>query len=211
MTDNRSTGDGSRPSLTNASEERLAGLIDEASRRVVFVAPGLSELLADALSRAWHRLGRNAVSVILDADPEVCRLGYGTLEGLERARDAAATHGTLLCHQPGLRIGLLIVDDHTVVYSPTPLLIEAGSDAAGNPNAIEFVSPPPAVLHDLGLGTRGAIGRRIGLDPLQPERMAALRRDLEAAPPVRFDLARRVWSSMRQRAPQRAVRSERKR
>jgi len=192
MMDDTGPGQDSRRSLTNASDDRLTGLVDGASRRVVFVAPGLSEALADALARAWRRLEQDAVSVVLDVDPEVCRLGYGTLEGLENVRAAAAAHGALVSHQPGLRIGLLIADDHTLVFSPTPLLIEAGSQAPERPNAIELGPPPSSVAQDLGLGPRGAMDRKIGLDPLLPERMAAVRRDLDAAPPVKFDLARRL-------------------
>ena len=43
-----------------------------------------------------------------------------------------------VCYQPGLRIGVLIFDDTSIVYSPTPLLIEAGSDRADQPNAIQI-------------------------------------------------------------------------
>jgi len=37
-----------------------------------------------------------------------------------------------LNHNPGISIGLLIADDVTLIYNPTPLLIEAGS---GQPDA----------------------------------------------------------------------------
>lgn len=178
--------------ITNADDQRLAMLIAQATTRVVFVTPGLSVILAKVIADAWQRLGSAAVTVTLDVDPEVCRLGYGTLDGLKMVREAAAAAGGLVCHQPGLRIGLLIADDRTLVYSPTPLLIEAGSDAPNRPNAIELGPPPADVAKDLGLGPRGDRDRRIGLDPVDPRRVEAVERDLEAAPPVKFDLARRV-------------------
>lgn len=178
--------------ITNADDRRLAMLIAQATTRVVFVAPGISEIVAKAISDAWPRLGSAAMTVILDVDPEVCRLGYGTLDGLKMVREEAAAIGGLVCHQPGLRIGLLIADDRTIVYSPTPLLIEAGSDAPDRPNAIELGPPPADVAQDLGIGPRGDRDRRIGLDPVDPRRVEAVARDLEAAPPVKFDLARRV-------------------
>lgn len=178
--------------ITNADDRKLAALIGRAAQRVVFVAPGVSEPVADALVAAWRRLGRDACMVILDVDPEVCRLGYGTLDALKRLRAAASEANSLVCHQPGLRIGLLIADERTVVFSPTPLLIEAGSDAPDRPNAIEIGLPPADVARDLGLGPAGARDRRIGLDPVEPKRVEAVERDLEAAPPVKFDLARRV-------------------
>ncbi|MGE3776313.1 MAG: hypothetical protein AB7F89_03945 [Pirellulaceae bacterium] len=182
----------SASTITNADDRRLALLVTQARTRVVFVAPGISVVVAQAISDAWPRLGAAGLTVILDVDPEVCRLGYGTLEGLKAVREAATAVGGLVCHQPGLRIGLLIADDRTLVYSPTPLLIEAGSDAPDRPNAIELGPPPADVAQDLGIGPRGDRDRRIGLDPVDPRRVEAVTRDLEAAPPVKFDLARRV-------------------
>lgn len=182
----------SGPSVTNVDDRRLVEFIRSAERRIVFLAPGLSTDVARALADAWSRIGRDAVSVILDVDAEVCRLGYGTLDGVNIIRDAAARLGGLVCHQQGVRIGVLIADDRTLIYSPTPLLIEAGSSAPERPNAIEFASPPAALAQDVGLGPAGLAGRRIGLDPLMPDRIAKVEQDLQAAPPVKFDLARRV-------------------
>jgi len=177
-------------SITNAGEDRLVEYVASARKRLVYVAPGVSERVAEALTQNWQLLGRNAVTVILDADPEVCRLGLGTLEGLKRLQGAAVELGALVCHQPGLRIGLVISDNRTLIFSPTPLLIEAGSDAPERPNAIELASPPQALAEDVGLGSHAA--RQIGLDPVTPDRITEVEADLQAAPPVKFDLARRV-------------------
>lgn len=179
-------------SITNADDQRLVDYISAAGNRVVLAAPGISDVVAAALSVAWRRLGGEAVTVILDVDPEVCRLGYGTLEAVEKVRVTAAEVNSLVCHHPGLRIGLLVADDRMLVYSPTPQLIEAGSDAPIRPNSIEVGRPPPQIADDLGLGPRGVKDRRIGLDPVEPDRIKAVREDLLAAPPVKFDLARRV-------------------
>jgi len=91
-----------------------------------------------------------------------------------------------------VRIGVLIADDRTLIYSPTPLLIEAGSSAPERPNAIEFASPPAALAQDVGLGPAGLAERRIGLDPVLPDRIAKVEQELQAVPPLKFDLARRV-------------------
>lgn len=179
-------------SITNADEAKLIEYIAEARQRLVYLAPGVSEPLARALADRWRHLGCEAVTVILDVDPEVCRLGYGTIEGLKLIRDEASRLGALVSHQPGVRIGVLIADDRTLIFSPTPLLIEAGSDAPERPNAIELSTSPPALLQDVGLGPRGPSDQAVGLDPVEPERLAELEQDLESAPPVKFDLARRV-------------------
>jgi hypothetical protein len=82
-------------------------------------------------------------------------MGYGTLEGLKTLRNAAHQLGTVVCHQPGVRIGLLIVDEITLVYSPTPLLLESGTTRPDRPNAIQLGQPPENVIRDVGLGERG--------------------------------------------------------
>lgn len=73
----------SGPSICNVNEAVLIAEIGKAEHRLVLVAPGVTKPVADALAKSWQQLGSHAVSVILDVDPEVCRLGYGTLEGLE--------------------------------------------------------------------------------------------------------------------------------
>jgi hypothetical protein len=180
------------PSITNADESKLVELIQSAEARIVYLAPGISEEIADALSDAWDRLGADAVSVILDVDPEVCRLGFGTIEGLQKIRQVAAHAGSLACHHPGVRIGLLISDNTTLVFSPTPLLIEAGSNNPQRPNAILLGTPPDQLAKDVGLGENPNIERVVGLDPIRPHQIDEVAEDLKAAPPVKFDLARRV-------------------
>ncbi|WCJ60916.1 hypothetical protein NXS98_07290 [Fontisphaera persica] len=113
-----------------------------ARRLVVFAAPGVSNVVAEALSEAWRRLGAQGVRVILDVDAEVCRLGYGTMEGLQRLQTTAQSLGTMVCEQPGLRLGLLVVDEKVLIYSPTPLLIEAGSSQDKRPNCLVLMAYP---------------------------------------------------------------------
>lgn len=182
----------STPSVTHVDEHRLVSLIASARRRLTYLAPGLTKPLALALEDAFRRLGPTHVNVTLDVDPEVCRLGYGTGEGLAVIQAAATRHQTLICHQPGVRIGLLIADEATVIYSPTPLLVEAGSTHKSRPNAIQLSLLPAEIAMDMGLGAEPHSERKIGLDPVQPARIEAVQADLKANPPVKFDLARKV-------------------
>jgi hypothetical protein len=180
------------PHVTNVDDRKLTEWIWSSQRRIVFLAPGLSLEVASTLADAWTRLGRDAVNVILDVDAEVCRLGYGTLEGVNIINATAERLGGAVCHQPGVRIGVLIADDRTLIYSPTPLLIEAESSIPERPNAVEFTSPPATQSPDLGLGPTGPGETRIGSEPLTAGRIASVQQDLQSAPAVRFDLARRV-------------------
>lgn len=179
-------------SITNIDDAKLITVLKGAERRVVFLAPGISEEVAGALADAWSRLGPDAVTVILDVDSEVCRLGYGTLKGLKIMKEAAQQFKARLCHQPGIRIGLLIVDDMAFVYSPTPLLIEAGSTQPERPNAIKLGGVPEPVAREVGLGDHPNVQREIGLDLVTNALLTQVEDDLGRNPPAKFDLARKV-------------------
>lgn len=73
--------------FTVASEYQLVCLIREARDRLVVVAPALPRAVAQALAR---RCADQSVSitVVLDADAEVYRLGYGDPASLELLRHA---------------------------------------------------------------------------------------------------------------------------
>ncbi len=192
--------------ICSVNDSFVVQFIGTARERVVFVAPGVSDAVAAALDGAWRRLGAKAVSVVLDVDPEVCRLGYGTLKGIEILQAAAQEFGQPLCKQPKLRIGIVVADERTLVFSPTPLLVEDGppdslapGDAgSGNetppnaPNAIIIGGTPPEVERDLGSGPEGASTRVVGLDTVPPKEIEDVKRDIEENPPVKFDLARQV-------------------
>jgi len=176
--------------ITVANDETLVELIRPASRRVVFMAPAVSKPVADAIKQKWMMLGAEAVSVIVDVDPEVYRLGYGDFEALGILEQTAASLGTTLNRQNGIRIGLLISDDTTVVYSPTPQLIEAGPEKISTPNAVILDSPPDQVASELGQGPNGIKDQTIGLDKAEKAKIAEVKENLDRNPPQRFDIAR---------------------
>lgn len=179
-------------SFTNADDARLVELLSSARRRVVLAAPGISAGVAEALAAAWDRLGSAGVHVVLDVDAEVCRLGYGTIDGLKALQDAAQRRGCTVGHQRGIRIGILVSDDATLVFSPTPLLVEAGRGQADRPNAILLGVVPEAVASDLGMSPGATGPPAIGSAPLDEIRLKRVERDLSNAPPQPFDLARQV-------------------
>lgn len=195
------------PCVSTVDDSLLVELIGAATRRVVLVSPGVSLPVAEALSKVWRRLKASDVSVVLDVDPEVCRLGYGTEPALMLLQQTAAQLGQTLCHEPGIRIALLIADDRTVIFSPTPLLIESQPlsspppdmlaldigeprSASRKPNAIFLGEPPPALASDLGLTSAGAATRSVGLDSVAPSKVESLKADLARNPPISFDIAR---------------------
>lgn len=56
----------------------------------------------------------------------------------------------------------------TLIYAPTPLLIEAGPTRPDTPNAILLGPVPPSVAAELGEGPRGLAERSVGLDRVEP-------------------------------------------
>ncbi|MEA1051902.1 hypothetical protein U5801_19125 [Lamprobacter modestohalophilus] len=186
-------------SFSIADDKTLIDLIRSAKQRLVYVAPGVSEPIADAIAERLPEQGSLNVSVILDLDPEVYRLGYGTMEGFKRLQTAMEDHAGFVRSQPGLRIGLVVSDETVMVFTPVPLLIEAGSESASKPNAI-VLSEHPAEQLATATGTTSETlpsQAEIGQAPVTPEQIKATASELERMPPKRFDIQRvqRIFSS----------------
>lgn len=188
--------DAEQRSITVADDAALCRLIQAANQRLVVLAPAVSKAIAAAITERLHTLGQ-AVSVILDVDPEVYRLGYGDQEALPILEAAFERAGGMLQRQTGVRVGLVISDERMMVYSPTPLLVEAGSSTTQGttpprPNAVLLQSPPPEILREVGHGQGGVVGQTIGLDKAAKAEIQSVQEDLKKNPPQNFDIARTV-------------------
>jgi hypothetical protein len=115
----------SERTFTAATDELLIEMIGKARHRIVFIAPGVTEKVAEALGHRFSQEDKLRIEVILDADPEVYRLGF-TVEGITKLKSQAQTQHVGLRHQPGIRIAILIADEKALIYAPTPQLVEAG-------------------------------------------------------------------------------------
>jgi hypothetical protein len=187
------------PAIETITDALLIDAIEGASGRVVMIAPGVWPPLAHAITRAWQRLGNGRMTVILDIDPEIYRLGYGSLEGLQILQKAATAAGEALSEEPGIRICVLIVDEKTFVFSPTPCLVEEppGSEQVQGtthprPNGIVLSKPPEMLESDLGNGTDGNSNHTLGAETMKPEKLEAIVQNLTTNPPKSFNLARAV-------------------
>lgn len=149
--------------------------------------------VADALAAALRRLDKDAVNIIVDTRPDVFRLGYGTLEALEHLNQVANERGTLVCHQDGVQVGVLLVDDLLAVYAPKPLLVAASDVESGDVNGLllSLGDTPSKVVEQLG-ATDSLFGREFGLEGVSNVGMSELKADLEKNPPQKFELARTV-------------------
>ena len=99
---------------------------------------------------------------------------------------------TLIQRQPGIRIGVIVADDVTLIYSPTPLLIEAEPATPTAPNAIRLDHAPQRIVDEVGHGDGGVRAQTVGLDKATAADVGKVEADLKANPPQPFDITRKV-------------------
>lgn len=177
--------------ITTVDDVYLCQLIQSVKRRLVYMTPGMSDQVAEAVCRKWDELTPAAVNIILDVDPEVCRMGFGTIDAIKKLNEKARKIGTAIHEQPGVRIALLIADDVTLFFAPTPLLIEGGSDAQVRPNAVKLNLVPADIARDMGL-ENASERADLGTSPISPTKIMETSNDLVRNPPMKFDIARKV-------------------
>lgn len=192
--------------FTVVNDKTLCEAIDATDQSLVYVAPGITKPVVEAIGASLRSKPHLQVTAIIDLDPEVYRLGFGTEEGLRALQDLAGQQHFALRQQQGLRVGLLVTDQRTLVYSPTPLLIEAGSTSEEKPNAIVIsrdAEPTAALLHACGAPSTGDAGTpppqqaEVGRSPATPTAVEASLASLKEVPPKKFSVARieRVYES----------------
>lgn len=194
-------------------DARLVDLIDGAQERVVFIAPGLELTVAQALGKRLGDVGGIDITVILDADEDVCRIGYGDIRALQYLHAMVNEAGFALRSQPGLRVGVLLADDRMLVWSPTPRSVEAPPSSQSKaadlldyrspiaPNGIMLGENPREQLAMAvaaeGTPTSGPNDAEIGCTAITPQQVDETVSALASNPPIPVDLARvtRVFST----------------
>ena len=183
--------------FTTINEKVLSEIITSTRHRFVIAAPGISLAAAELIVELKRDVEDICVEVILDADAEVCRLGYGVFEAVERLNEA----GVMIRKADGLRIGVVISDEKAWIFSPTPLVIEASTDF-GMPNAVAVSIDQAETLVKALCPTIGEARRlrpvtpdvtpEIGLEQLTKQDIEMAREDLKQRPAQQYDLARQV-------------------
>jgi hypothetical protein len=187
---------------------KMADFIQTAERAVVYAAPSIHTLLAQAMREVSLRLDPMMLTVSLDMNEHVLRMGYGDIDAIQLLSNS----GISINNSPHLRTALLIVDDQGFSFTPTALYLEAESSNASAYNAIRLT--PEQVTE--ALARLSPVAKSIALAQAvvknQPteelERLTDLpvidsnlvddrdiqeiKSSLEAAPPIDFDIARQV-------------------
>lgn len=190
----------------------LSELISSARKRIVFIAPGLHEPVAAALGQRFSEIEELHITVIIDPDEDVCRIGYGDASGLKIIQKYAEKEGFWLKAQPGLRIGVLLADEQTLVWSPTPRSVETpphteqiSSDLFSNqlalaPNGL-FLGGNTGEELAMAVSAEGTdttpTSAEIGRSAVTPTQVNQCLASLEKNPPIPVDLQRitRVFST----------------
>jgi hypothetical protein len=187
------------------SSARIAELVRAAKGSVCYAGPGIQDEPAKAMVELAGRIGPEFITVSLDFDEKVMRMGYGTVTAVQKLGEA----GIIINHSPGLRSALVIVDKDGYTFAPSPLYLESESDNESTRNALRL--SPAQVLEALARLSPAAKAIAVAqtADPVEKSRIAALPVEvgatkvdealykqvderLQIAPPVRFDLARQV-------------------
>ena len=184
---------------------RLADLVRSAQQAVCYAGPGIQLDLAQAMVEVAGRVGKEMLTVSLDFDDRVMRMGYGNVDAVKLLLDA----GIAVQSSPGLRTALVVVDNEGYIFTPTALYLEAEPTDGAASNAVRMsgeqvsqalarLSPAAKTIAIAQAKTPEAKQHIEALTvdvvsaPITPEKLAEVTSSLETAPPVRFDLARQV-------------------
>jgi hypothetical protein len=193
------------------NDTSIIDFIGRGTKRIVLIAPGVSASVAKALGQHFYRCKNLAITVVIDPDEDVCRLGYGDADGLKQLYEFAQKTGFALMSQPGLRLGILLVDDLTLVWSPTARSVESEPGQSSiqdesifsndiSPNGLLLGQNPGEQLASAiaadgtdVLPSKGEIGR----SAVTGQKVEETLLELEKNPPIPVDLARitRVFST----------------
>jgi hypothetical protein len=173
--------------------KELANMISQASQQVLYCAPGITQSIAALLVNAFKRIGAGKVHVVLDVDDVTARLGYGDFDAVTML----AEEGLHVRVEPGLRVSVVVCDSVGYLFTTPPMLVEMQDEKHVGVNAVRM-SPEQvseifkAVAPSKDSDPESTPAPQIGRESLTDERAQAVMTALEANPPQKFDLARKV-------------------
>lgn len=191
--------------FTSLDSVAIAAEIRLAEVAVCFAAPGIQLEPAKALAELAARIGPELITVCLDFDERVLRMGFGDLAAVKVLRDK----GIVVRSTAGLRTGLLIVDQQGYIFTPTALYLEAEDNSSQAPNAMRLSREqvtealsrlsPAAKAIAVHFAKTIEEKRRILEQAVEvpsvtvaDDEFVTVTKRLDEAPPVSFDIARRI-------------------
>lgn len=183
----------------------IAHRVADAQHSVCYAAPGIQQEPASAMAVLAKRFGPELITVILDFDERVMRMGFGDLTAVATLRDVGIT----IRSTPGLRTGFLVVDEEGYIFTPTARYLEADRRDTEAPNALRLSKEqarealarlsPPAKAIAIAMAKTPEERERIGAQavevpsqPVDAHQFTIVEKRLDEVPPVKFDVARQV-------------------
>lgn len=188
--------------FTFINNEKLCGIIKSAQNHIIYAAPSVSEAVAESLCKFKENNPTAALRVIIDANAEVFRLGFGEQAGLV----LLSAKQIDIRRAKGLRIAVLAADENAWVYSPTPEIIFEQPTARIN-NAIQVsvefakqillsVAPDVSLVQEKDVLDESFISEdvtpEIGTEIFTDEDLKEIKIELNNNPPKKFDAEREV-------------------
>ena len=187
------------------SSKDIAQLIRNAQHSVCYAAPGISMEVAEAMVNTSKRLGAEMLTVCLDFNENVMRMGYGEIKAVGLLGNTKIR----VSNVSGLRTAIIISDENGFIFTPTPLYLEAEPASGTSPNAVrmstEQIAEALARLSHAAKAIALAQAKTpedklkiknlpvdIASEEVDARSFDQVSISLEKAPPVRFDLARQV-------------------
>ena len=187
------------------SSVHIAEMVRTAQHAVCYAGPGIQPDVAQAMAETAQRLGPEMLTVSIDFDDRVMRMGYGDVGAVKVLLES----GIAVQSSPGLRTALVIVDNEGYIFTPTALYLEAEPTGGVSSNAVRMsreqvaqalarLSPAAKAIAVAQADTPEAKQRieAVTVDvvsaPITPKKLAEVSTNLKEVPPVRFDLARQV-------------------
>jgi len=183
----------------------MAALFDRAEHTICFAGPGLQPHAAAALVAAAARIGPELITVCLDFDERVLRMGFGHLDAVKALKNS----GIKVATAPGLRMGLAVADDVGFSFTPTALYLE-GEDRVGQGMNAMRLSPeqvketlarlsPAAKQVAILLAKTGEEKQRLShieveiqSRPIEDAAIEQIEKSIRDVPLLKFDVARQV-------------------
>jgi hypothetical protein len=178
--------------FVSVNDQSIIEAVKTAQRRLVYAAPGVSEVVANAIVATLTRSNPPTIAVILDGTEEACRLGHGDVRGLEKLYQALANADVPIHRQAGLRLGVVVSDERILIWSPIAESFDAPR-VKGEPNGLVVDSQSTAAIPAaLGIAAPGqaAQPREIGTQKLPKEELQAVVEAIKQTPVTPFNLAR---------------------
>lgn len=179
-------------SFTIINSTILAELVKTSEDRLIIVSPGITNDVAIAIAQKANENKIKSIEVIIDSDPDAIRYGYGQIEAIKTLQNLNIKLRT----QPGIRVGIIITDLVSLIFTPTPQNLEEEIKSLSAPNAIYLGKKQVEELLDSIITERAAktdSGEvEIGQKEIKKEEIKNIENKLIERPPIKPDLERRM-------------------